>query len=154
MIHFWRETFDKQYRRDAGGAVYNKLDKILATPLVAAMLDAAKSSIDFADIMKSGKFVIVDLASGASDDIASFLGLVVMHMLYVEAKRRIDRLESLETPFYLFIDEAHLFSSFAIREVLNTLRKFNVKVTLATQTINAFSSRVADEIQIFYYSLG
>jgi len=145
-IHFWRETFDKQYRRDAGGAAYNKLDKILATPLVAAMLDTPRSSINFADIMHNGKFVIVDLASGTSDDIAAFLGSIVMHMLYVEAKRRIDRLESLEKPFYLFIDEAHLFSSFAIREVLNTLRKFNVKVTLATQTINAFSSRVAEEI--------
>jgi DNA-binding MarR family transcriptional regulator len=145
-IHFWRETFDKQYRRDAGGAAYNKLDKILATPLVAAMLDTPRSSINFADIMHNGKFVIVDLASGTSDDIAAFLGSIVMYMLYVEAKRRIDKLESLGKPFYLFIDEAHLFSSFAIREVLNTLRKFNVKVTLATQTINAFSSRVAEEI--------
>jgi len=145
-IHFWNETFDKLYRKDAGGAAYNKLDKILATPLVAAMLDAPKSSIDFSDIIKSDKFVVVDLGSGTSDDIASFLGSIVMHMLYVEAKRRIDRLESLDKPFYLFIDEAHLFSSFAIREVLNTLRKFNIKVTLATQTINAFSSRVANEI--------
>lgn len=145
-IHFLNDIFE-QYKKDAGSAAYNKLDKILKTPLIAAVLDSPKSSIDFSDVMENGKFVIVDLASGASDDIAAFLGSILIHMMYVEAKRRIDRAEvSLKTPFYLYVDEAHLFSSFALREVLNTMRKFNVKVTLATQTINAFSARVAEEI--------
>lgn len=144
-IQFLANVFE-QYKKDAGSAAYNKLDKILKTPLIAAMVDSPRSSIDISQIMKEGKFLIVDLASGASDDIAAFMGSILIHMLYVEAKRRIDNLESLETPFYLYVDEAHLFSSFALREVLNTMRKFNVKVTLATQTVNAFSTRVANEI--------
>jgi hypothetical protein len=145
-IHFWKNTFEKQYSREAGSAAYNKLDKILATPPVAAMLDAPASSVDFADALNSGKFIIVDLSSGTSDDITSFLGSIILHMIYVEAKKRVDNTEQLATPFYIYIDEAHLFSPFALREILNTMRKFNVKVTLATQTINAYPKRVADEI--------
>ncbi|MCA2003262.1 MAG: DUF87 domain-containing protein [Candidatus Nitrosotenuis sp.] len=145
-IHFWKNTFEKQYSREAGSAAYNKLDKILATPPVAAMLDTPTSSVDFADALNSGKFMIVDLSSGTSDDITSFLGSIILHMVYVEAKKRVDNTNQLATPFYIYIDEAHLFSPFALREILNTMRKFNVKVTLATQTINAYPKRVADEI--------
>ena len=145
-IHFWKNTFEKQYSREAGSAAYNKLDKILATPPVAAMLDTPTSSVDFADALNYGKFIIVDLSSGTSDDITSFLGSIILHMIYVEAKKRVDNTEQLATPFYIYIDEAHLFSPFALREILNTMRKFNVKVTLATQTINAYPKRVADEI--------
>jgi len=145
-IHFWKNTFEKQYSREAGSAAYNKLDKILATPPVAAMLDTPTSSVDFADALNSGKFIIVDLSSGTSDDITSFLGSIILHMIYVEAKKRVDNTDQLSTPFYIYIDEAHLFSPFALREILNTMRKFNVKVTLATQTINAYPKRVADEI--------
>ncbi|MEM4252874.1 MAG: DUF87 domain-containing protein [Candidatus Nitrosotenuis sp.] len=145
-IHFWKNTFEKQYSREAGSAAYNKLDKILATPPVAAMLDAPTSSVDFADALNSGKFIVVDLSSGTSDDITSFLGSIILHMVYVEAKKRVDDTDQLATPFYIYIDEAHLFSPFALREILNTMRKFNVKVTLATQTINAYPKRVADEI--------
>ncbi|KFM17154.1 putative BCR protein, partial [Marine Group I thaumarchaeote SCGC AAA799-P11] len=93
-----------------------------------------------------GKFIIVDLSSGTSDDITSFLGSIILHMIYVEAKKRVDNTQQLAVPFYIYIDEAHLFSPFALREILNTMRKFNVKVTLATQTINAYPKRVADEI--------
>jgi len=145
-IHFWKNTFEKQYSKEAGSAAYNKLDKILATPPVAAMLDTPTSSVDFADALNSGKFIIVDLSSGTSDDITSFLGSIILHMVYVEAKKRVDNTDQLATPFYIYIDEAHLFSPFALREILNTMRKFNVKVTLATQTINAYPKRVADEI--------
>lgn len=144
-ISFWENTFE-QYSKEAGSAVYNKLDKMLATPPVAAILDSPTSGIDFGDALKDNKFIIVDLSSGASDDITSFLGSIILHMVYVEAKKRVDKTEQLDTPFFLYVDEAHLFSAFALREILNTMRKFNVKVTLATQTINAYPKKVADEI--------
>ncbi|MCS7142158.1 MAG: type IV secretory system conjugative DNA transfer family protein, partial [Candidatus Nitrosocaldus sp.] len=80
-----------------------------------------------------------------------FLASLFIHMLYITARRRIDRysaeeLHSKERQYYLYIDEAQIIASFAIREVLNALRKFNVKVTLATQTINAFDKQVQREL--------
>lgn len=147
-LYFWYEIFEN-YRKEAIGVVYNKLDKILSTPLAMAMLDDGDgSSISIEDIVRRKRFVIVDLSSIGSDDIIAFLGSIIIHMLYVKARMSIDDFSSDKNrdTFNLFIDEAHLFHSFAIREVLNTLRKFNVKVTLATQSINSFKEDFAGEL--------
>lgn len=148
--HFWSEIFEKQYSKDAGSSAYNKMDKILATPAVAAMLDATSSSVRMDEIIRDKKIMIADLSSGASDDIAEFLGTIILTMYYVEAKRRIDAVANLEelrkNPFYVYVDEAHVFSNSAMSEMLRALRKFGVKMTIATQTINAYEKSFADEI--------
>ncbi|MDE1863077.1 MAG: DUF87 domain-containing protein [Thaumarchaeota archaeon] len=144
--HFWSVLFPQQYQRDAGRSAYNKLDKILSTPQVAAMLDTSKSTIDFADIMESGKWVIIDLSNGGSDDVISFVGTILINMVYVEAKKRFSRTDCIPKPFFMYIDEAHLFAPFALRELLNTMRKANVKVTITSQTINTFPREFAKEI--------
>lgn len=144
--HFWSVLFPQQYQRDAGRSAYNKLDKILSTPQVAAMLDASKSTIDFSDIMESGKWVIIDLSSGGSDDVISFVGTILINMVYVEAKKRFGRTDCIPKPFFMYVDEAHLFAPFALRELLNTMRKANVKVIITSQTINTFPREFAKEI--------
>ena len=148
--HFWEEIFEKQYSKEAGSAAYNKMDKIMSTPAVAAMLDSNKSSIQIDDIIKNKRILIVDLSSGASDDIAKFLGTILLNMLYVEAKKRIDLEDEMDditkNPFYVYVDEAHLFSNSTMSEMLRALRKFGVKMTIATQTINAYEKSFADEI--------
>lgn len=126
------------YKRDAGTAAYNKIDKILTTPLVAAMFDTQKSSFEMGHAMNDDMFVIVDLSSGMSDDIADFVGSILLNAVYVEAIRRVDIEREERRPFYLYIDEAHRFSPAELQSLLTTVRKFNVKVTLASQTINNF----------------
>lgn len=126
------------YKRDAGTAAYNKIDKILTTPLVAAMFDTQKSSFDMGQAMNDDMFVIVDLSSGMSDDIADFVGSILLNTVYVEAIRRVDIERAERRPFYLYIDEAHRFSPAELQSLLTTVRKFNIKVTLASQTINNF----------------
>ena len=151
--HFWNVLFPQQYQKDAGRSAYNKLDKILSTPQVAAILDTAKSTIDFGDIMESDKWVIVDLSSGGSDDVISFLGTILINMVYVEARKRFGRPDLSTKPFFMYIDEAHLFAPFALRELLNTMRKANMKVTIATQTINTFPREFAKEISALVRTL-
>lgn len=149
--HFWTEIFAKQYSKDAGSSAYNKIDKILSTPTVAAMFDAQKSSIDMRDVIEDSMMLVIDLSTGASDDIAQFLGSIFLNTLYVEAKHRIDvHAEDMEKarrrPFYVYVDEAHMFSNATMSEMLRALRKFGVKVTLATQTANAYEKDFANEI--------
>ena len=150
---FWGVLFPEQYQKDAGRSAYNKLDKILAIPQVAAILDTPKSTIDFEEIMESGKWVIVDLSSGGSDDVVSFLGTILINMIYVEARKRFGRSDIQTKPFFVYIDEAHLFAPFALRELLNTMRKANVKITISTQTINTFPKEFAKEISALVRTL-
>jgi len=151
--HFWNVLFPQQYQKDAGRSAYNKLDKILSTPQVAAILDTAKSTIDFGEIMESDKWVIVDLSCGGSDDVISFLGTILINMVYVEARKRFGRPAGTTKPFFMYVDEAHLFAPFALRELLNTMRKANMKVTIATQTINTFPREFAKEISALVRTL-
>lgn len=151
--HFWTVLFPEQYQKDAGRSAYNKLDKILAIPQVAAILDASQSTIDFGEILESGKWVIIDLSSGGSDDVVSFLGTILINMVYVEAKKRFGRSDIYDKPFFMYVDEAHLFAPFALRELLNTMRKANIKVTISTQSINIFPREFAKEISALVRTL-
>jgi len=46
----------------------------------------------------------------------------------------------------MYIDEAHLFAPFALRELLNNMRKANVKVAITSQTLNTFPREFAREV--------
>lgn len=151
--HFWSVLFPQQYQKDAGRSAYNKLDKILSTPQVAAMLDTPQSTIDFAKIMESGGWVVIDLSSGGSDDVISFVGTILINMVYVEARRRFGGGDRQPRPFFMYIDEAHLFAPFVLRELLNTMRKANVKVAIASQTINTFPREFAREVSALVRTL-
>ncbi len=144
--NFWSVLYEQYYQKDAGRAAYNKLDKILATPQVAAMLDTPRSTIDFENVIESGKWVVIDLSSGGSDDVVSFVGTILINMVYVEAKKRFGNTEADHKPFFMYIDEAHLFAPFALRELLNTMRKANVKVAITSQTLNTFPRDFAKEV--------
>ena len=149
--YFWYSVYPN-YAREAFTAVYNKLDKLLSINSVRSVFNVEESNLDISQAVDSRKIIIVDLASGFTDDIIKFLASIFIHMLYITAKR-IDKIDieliatqSTIAPYYLYIDEAQLIATFAIREVLNAMRKFGVKVTLATQTINAFEKDVQREI--------
>lgn len=146
--YFWYSVYPN-YAREAFTAVYNKLDKLLSIQSVRKTFNVEESNIDIDKaIEEDNSIIIVDLASGFTDDISRFLASLFIHILYITARKRIDKIEDLKLArqYYLYIDEAQLISAFAIREVLNALRKFNVKVTLATQTINAFDKQVQKEL--------
>ena len=146
--YYWNSIYPN-YAREAFTAVYNKLDKLLSISTVRKTFDVYESTLDMEEAIESNKIIIVDLASGFTDDITRFLASTFVHMLYITARRRIDRYteeELKQRRYYLYIDEAQIISTFAIREVLNALRKFNVLITLATQTINAFDKQVQKEL--------
>jgi type IV secretory pathway VirB4 component len=138
---FWFSVYPS-YQRDAFTAVYNKLDKLLRIESVSRTFNVDESNIDLKEAVREGKVIIVDLSTGFSDDIVRFLASIFVHLLYVYAKSGI----TLDKRYYLYIDEAHLIATFALREVLNALRKFNVSVTLATQTINIFEKDIQLEL--------
>jgi type IV secretory pathway VirB4 component len=138
---FWFSVYPS-YQRDAFTAVYNKLDKLLRIESVSRTFNVEESNIDLKEAVREGKVIIVDLSTGFSDDIVKFLASIFVHLLYVYAKSGI----TLDKRYYLYIDEAHLIATFALREVLNALRKFNISVTLATQTANIFDKDVQMEL--------
>jgi DNA helicase HerA-like ATPase len=141
ISNYWYHIYPN-YAMEAFTAVYNKLDKLLSIASIKQIFDCEESTIDISKLIEDNKIIIIDLSSAIADDIIKFLGSLFIHMLYVNAKQNI----ALNKKYYLYIDEAQLISTFAVREVLNALRKFNVNVTIATQSINAFDKSIQKEL--------
>ena len=149
---FWTNVFPK-FAPEAAGAIYNKFDKIINTPPIAAMFSSAESTISIREIIEDGKIVIVDLGSAATIDIIEFMGTLLINMFNLENKIRFDLGDSVKTPYNLYIDEVHMFSPSVIRELLNNVRKYNMKVTVATQSIKVLDDDLAKEIDDLFRCL-
>ncbi len=143
--NFWTNVFPK-FAPEAAGAIYNKFDKIINTPPIAAIFSSAESTISIREIIEDGKIVIVDLGSAATIDIIEFMGTLLINMFNLENKIRFDLGDSKKTPFNIYIDEVHMFSPGVIRELLNNVRKYNMKVTVATQSIKVLDNDLANEL--------
>ena len=142
---FWLNVFPK-FAPEAAGAIYNKFDKIVSTPPIAAMFSSAESTISIKDIIEDGKIVIVDLGSSATVDIVEFMGTLIINTFNLENKIRFDLGDHARTPFNIYIDEVHMFSPSVIRELANNVRKYNMKLTVATQSIKVLDDHLAREI--------
>ncbi len=143
--NFWANVFPK-YAPESAGAIYNKFDKIINTPPIAAIFSSVESTISIKEIIEDGKIVIIDLGSAATVDIIEFMGTMLINMFNLENKIRFDLDDSVKTPFNIYIDEVHMFSASVIRELLNNVRKYNMKVTVATQSIKVLDDKLAKEL--------
>lgn len=143
---FFNNVYDDQYPKEAGGVIFNKLNKMLTIPELDAMFNVKKSSIDFKDILDDSKYVIIDLGGGLPDDMVKFLGNVFMHLFYVRYKKRQKNSDGKFPPFNLYLDEVHMLSAPMVYDLLNTVRKYGIKCTIATQSISSLDKELEDKI--------
>ena len=142
---FWENVFPN-FPSEAVGAIYNKFDKIINTPPIAAMFNSVESTINIKDIIEDNKILIVDLGSGATTDLIEFVGTLLINLFSLENRIRFDLGQTEKTPFNLYIDEVHMFSPSVIRDLLNNTRKYGMKVTIATQSVKVLDSDLSKEL--------
>ena len=140
---FWESEF-KKMPKDASGAALTKIYRIVQERIVAPMFECAKSGVDFREAMDKGKIVIVNLSEGAiTSDVANFLGSLILSRVYLAGMSREDVPERERKPFYVYVDEAYRFVSDSIRDILQSLRKYRVYMTLASQYLGQYSKEIA-----------
>lgn len=135
---FWREEMSA-----AGGmqfvsmtkGVTNRLDRFISSPPAKRMLIQPKSTIDFEDIMDSGKILICNFAQGEiGEDTTALFGTMVLAKLKLAAERRIRMAQAERTPFYVYVDEFQTFATTPFLKLLSGSRKFKLYVTIAQQS--------------------
>jgi len=111
------------------------------------MFESYESTVDFRKVMDSRKVVIVNLSEGMlTPDVANFLGSLIIAQLYIAGMSRANVPEEERVPFNIYIDEAHRFVTSSIREMLESLRKYRIYVTLASQYLQQFQIDIAKAI--------
>jgi hypothetical protein len=106
------------------GSLQNKV-AALADPLpLRYVIGQPTSTIDIADIMDSGKRLVVDL-SGMGDEPARLLGALLVSAFSQAAEARARISEHERRDFTLYIDEFQNFASRAFERILSEARKWH-----------------------------
>ncbi|MDR2571218.1 MAG: type IV secretion system DNA-binding domain-containing protein, partial [Oscillospiraceae bacterium] len=143
---FWEKQYDKM-PKDASVAVLTKLYRLVQERIIVPMFMASKSGVDFRKAMDERKIVIVDLPEGkVTSDIANFLGSLILSAVYNAGMSREDTPEEKRQPFFVYVDEAYRYTTKSIPEVLQSLRKFKVFMTLASQYLTQYRRDIQDAI--------
>jgi type IV secretory pathway TraG/TraD family ATPase VirD4 len=132
---FW--LYEADGYSEAINSLTNKLNLILSNPYVRNILSQTNNKIDFLDIMKSGKIIILKLSRGqVGEDIAGFLGSLFLLKLYEAGVMRAKNSENSLNDFYLYIDEFHSFVTPIFEKLFSESRRFGVSNTIAHQYIS------------------
>lgn len=106
---------------------------------------AQRGGLDLDACLAEGRIVLVSLARGwIGDSNARLLGQLFLHLVRRSAMRRDPA--AAPRPFHLYVDEAHEFAGAELRELVTSMRKFAVGVTLANQSLDDFDPSVRDTI--------
>ncbi|MDR2720604.1 MAG: type IV secretion system DNA-binding domain-containing protein [Nitrososphaerota archaeon] len=143
---FWEKQYPNM-PQDAVMAVLTKLYRLVVERIIVPIFMASKSCINFREAIDQKKIVIVDLPEGKiTTDISNFLGSLILSAVYNAGMSREDLSEEERVPFYVYVDEAYRYTTKSIPETLQSLRKFKVYLTLASQYIEQYRRDIQEAI--------
>ena len=138
LRNFWEHELGRAGNYQAvkmASGVTAKVGRFLFSPTARRILEKPKSSIDFDDIINSGKILICNLSEGKlGEDTSQLIGTTVVAKLQQAFLRRSRTEKTKRTPFYFFIDEFQNFAIPSFSQLLSGGRKFGLRLTLAEQS--------------------
>jgi hypothetical protein len=146
---FWEHQWP-QGRRGASDpsadALISKLSAFLSYPSIRAIVSSPTSTIRPRRIMDSGEVLLVDLSRAGGDNAWLFGGLVIARY-YVDALGRQALPPATRVPHTLYIDEAQLFDTSALRGIPAEGRKFALRLVMATQYLDSVGRELQRSIR-------
>jgi len=137
---FWRDEINK-YKPDELGPPKNKLSKLLLSSTGGSlMLSQPENMFNFRHMMDDGMIFIADLSSNLGTEIKQIIGGFILALMCITALSRSDIPKKERRPFNLYFDEAHLFVTDKLENILVEARKFNVRLNLAHQHLHQFDT--------------
>lgn len=143
LLDFWNKEFVHYNRYDLL-PVLNKVGSMLAHPVLKRILIENSDEVSLRKAIDERSIIMVNLSKGhLGEDVAHILGALFLSSLSSAAFSRVDTDEELRTPFTVFIDEFHNFTTLSLVNMLSELRKFRVGLSFAHQ----YMAQVEPEIR-------
>ncbi len=133
---FWREEIGNAGEMQAVSmtkGVTQRIDRFNISAPAKRMLNQSKSTINFEDIMDSGKILICNLGELEEDE-TSLFGTTILAKLKMAAERRARMPEDERRPFYVYVDEFQNFATKPFVKMLSSSRKYKFFLTIAEQS--------------------
>lgn len=138
LKNFWKNEFGKaggfQQVKMAGG-ITAKIGRFLFSASAKRIIEQPKSTIDFDDILNSGKVLICNFSKGLlGEDTSELFGIVVLAKLQMAALRRARIDQKGRRPFYVYVDEFQNFATTSFVQMLSEARKYALYLVMAEQS--------------------
>lgn len=139
VLKFWNEEY-KEFRgnqrmvTEAIAPIQNKVNRFLSSTTIRNILSQSKSTIDFWDVMNSGKILLMNLSKGKiGTDNANLLGALLVSRIQFMALQRAKLAREDRRPFYLYVDEFQNFATGSFESILSESRKYGLGLYLTHQ---------------------
>lgn len=147
ILDFWQKEFDpmdEKTRLEHISSILNKVGQFVGSPIIHNLISTPKSTLNLADILNSGKILIVNLSQGKlGEDNSALLGAMIITKLELAAMSRVNLPKEERREFFMYVDEFQNFATTSFIKILSEARKFHLGLTLANQYI----AQIPEDIQ-------
>ncbi len=138
LINFWKNELgkagDMQKVKMAAG-ITAKIGRFLFSASAKQILEQPKSTIDFDEIINSGKILICNFSKGLlGEDTSELFGITVLAKLQLASLRRARIAQKDRRHFYLYVDEFQNFATASFVQMLSESRKYKMFMIMAEQS--------------------
>lgn len=141
VAEFFHARFDRWGREQSLRieSTLNKISALITSERLRSILGQRKSTIDFREVLDTGKVLIVNLGD-CGEATARFLGSIILTRIHQAAVSRRDiPLREERSPYYLYVDEFQQFvtgegGAKTFSQMLSSAAKLGVQLVMAHQT--------------------
>ena len=133
--HYY-EPMDAHQQREITSSVITKLSKFASSRVARRILGQPRSTIDLREVIRSGKLLLVNTASGVvGADLSELIGIVLLGLFEAALAEQAALSPEQRRRYLVLIDEFQVYRGANYQGMLAELRKYGGSFALATQSL-------------------
>ena len=133
--HYY-EPMDAHQQREITSSVITKLSKFASSRVARRILGQPRSTIDLREVVRSGKLLLINTASGVvGADLSELIGIVLLGLFEAALAEQAALSPELRRRYLVLIDEFQVYRGANYQGMLAELRKYGGSFALATQSL-------------------
>ena len=133
--HYY-EPMDAHQQREITSSVITKLSKFSSSRVARRILGQPRSTIDLREVIRSGKLLLINTASGVvGADLSELIGIVLLGLFEAVLAEQAALSPALRRRYLVLIDEFQVYRGANYQGMLAELRKYGGSFALATQSL-------------------
>ena len=140
LLSWWQyyyEPMDLRFQMEVISSVLNKLSKFASSRITRRILGQPRSTINFTEIIRAGKILLVSTASGiVGTDVSALLGATLLGLFHMTLAEQAEVARAERKQYLVLIDEFQVYQGADFGTMLAGLRKYGGSFGLATQSLS------------------
>ena len=139
LLDWWQhyyEPMDAHQQREITSSVITKLSKFASSRVARRILGQPRSTIDLREVIRSGKLLLINTASGVvGSDLSELIGIVLLGLFEAALAEQAELIPERRRRYLVLIDEFQVYRGANYQGMLAELRKYGGSFALATQSL-------------------